>query len=206
METTLFFVETFWNPLTLDVDRGFQDRRFCQIIWQIFTHLQGRTKKFVKNCPRWGLNRGPPDQHGNALSTEPSQHSVASLNLHGHALLILEMTKVQHVKWYTKQNSVSRALEWWPSGPGFNSHWDKFWQNLFWTFLSMLSGFGRNRRIIEKLEWLGINVVPHYVMFSLFPFAGNMFFSNFQKLCCLWQKRSDGTYYICILLEFNRSF
>ena len=59
----------------------FHDRRFCQIIWQIYT--QGRAKKFVKNCPQWGLKQGPPDLQANALPTELSQHSVASLNLHG---------------------------------------------------------------------------------------------------------------------------
>ena len=55
--------------------------RFCQIILQIFT--QGRAKNFVKNCPQWGLKPGPPDHEANALPAELSQHSVASLNLHG---------------------------------------------------------------------------------------------------------------------------
>ena len=40
-------------------------------------------KKFVKSCPQWGWKPGPPDLQANALSTELSQHSVASLNLHG---------------------------------------------------------------------------------------------------------------------------
>ena len=40
-------------------------------------------KKIVKNCPQWGLKPGPPDLQANALPTELSQHSVASLNLHG---------------------------------------------------------------------------------------------------------------------------
>ena len=40
-------------------------------------------KKFGKNCPQWGLKPGPPDHETNALPTELSQHSVASLNLHG---------------------------------------------------------------------------------------------------------------------------
>ena len=58
----------------------FYDRRFCQIIWQIFT--QGKAKKkFLKNCPQWGWKPGPPDLQANALPTELSQHSVASLNL-----------------------------------------------------------------------------------------------------------------------------
>ena len=38
---------------------------------------------FVKNCPQWGLNSQPPDLDSNALTTELSQHSVASLNFHG---------------------------------------------------------------------------------------------------------------------------
>ena len=59
----------------------FHDRSFCQIIWQIFT--QGRAKKkFIKNCPQWGLKPGPLDLQANALPTELSQHSVGSLNLH----------------------------------------------------------------------------------------------------------------------------
>ena len=40
-------------------------------------------KKFVKNCPQWGLKPGPLDHQVNDLSTELRQHSVASLNLHG---------------------------------------------------------------------------------------------------------------------------
>ena len=46
----------------------FHDRHFCQIIWQIFT--QGRAKKFIKNCPQWGLKPGPPNLQANALPTE----------------------------------------------------------------------------------------------------------------------------------------
>ena len=34
-------------------------------------------------APSRGLNPGPLDHHANALSTELSQYSVASLNLHG---------------------------------------------------------------------------------------------------------------------------
>ena len=37
---------------------------------------------FVKNCPQWGWKPGPPDLQASALSTELSQHSAASLNLH----------------------------------------------------------------------------------------------------------------------------
>ena len=40
-------------------------------------------KKFVKKCPQLGLNPVPLNHHANALPTELSQHSVASLNLHG---------------------------------------------------------------------------------------------------------------------------
>ena len=45
-------------------------------------HTKGQ-KKFVKNCPQWGLKPGPLDLHANALPIELSQHSVANLNLHG---------------------------------------------------------------------------------------------------------------------------
>ena len=45
-------------------------------------------KKIVKSCPQWGWNPGPPDHHSNALPTEPSQHSVAILNLHGLKVML----------------------------------------------------------------------------------------------------------------------
>ena len=38
---------------------------------------------FNKICLQWGLNLQPSDHHSYALPTELSQHSVASLNLHG---------------------------------------------------------------------------------------------------------------------------
>ena len=53
------------------------------------------------------------DHEANALPTELSQHSVASLNLHGlksHAVLILEMNKVQHVKWCMKQTKLTSEI------------------------------------------------------------------------------------------------
>ena len=37
----------------------------------------------IKNFPHSGFNPQPPDLHSNALPTELSQHSVASLSLHG---------------------------------------------------------------------------------------------------------------------------
>ena len=46
----------------------FHDRRFCQIIWQIFT--QGKVKKIFKNCPQWDWKPGPLDLQANALPTE----------------------------------------------------------------------------------------------------------------------------------------
>ena len=46
-------------------------------------HREEQKKEFVKNCPQWGWKPGPPDLQANALPTELSQHTVASLNLHG---------------------------------------------------------------------------------------------------------------------------
>ena len=46
-------------------------------------HREEQTKFVKKNCPQWGLKPGPLDLQANALPTELSQHSVASLNLHG---------------------------------------------------------------------------------------------------------------------------
>ena len=39
-------------------------------------------KKSLQKLPQWGLKPEPPDHKANALPTELSQHSVASLNLH----------------------------------------------------------------------------------------------------------------------------
>ena len=63
--------------------------------------------KIIKHCPQLGLNPTPFDHHANALPTKPSQHSFASLDL--YALLILEMTKVQNVKWCLKQSSIQKS-------------------------------------------------------------------------------------------------
>ena len=46
-------------------------------------HREEQKKKFVKNYPQWDLKQEPPHLQANALPTELSQHSVASLNLHG---------------------------------------------------------------------------------------------------------------------------
>ena len=60
----------------------------------------------------------------------------SSRTLESHALLILEINKVQHVKWCMKQkkahfrlsnrflpSSVSRAWDWWSGGCEFKPHW-----------------------------------------------------------------------------------
>ena len=46
----------------------------------IFT--QGRTK-MLKSWPQWHCKPGPMDHEANDSPTQLSQHSVASLNLHG---------------------------------------------------------------------------------------------------------------------------
>ena len=61
-------------------------------------------KNFTKNCLQWGLKPGPLDLQANALPTELSQHSVASLNLHGFYKVMLNWFK----KW-TKSNMWSGA-------------------------------------------------------------------------------------------------
>ena len=38
-------------------------------------HKEGQ-KKFVKNCPQWGLKPGPPDHEANALPNELGVRSV----------------------------------------------------------------------------------------------------------------------------------
>ena len=109
------FKWSIWTSQKLVSERDiwvFHDRRFCQIIWQILT-LRGAKKKSSQNCPQWVLKPRPPDHQANALPTELSQHSVAILDLHGLykviALLILEMNKVQHVKWCMKQSSLQKS-------------------------------------------------------------------------------------------------
>ena len=51
-------------------------------------HMEEQTK-FIKNHPQYGWNPGPLDHHSNALPTQLSQHSVASLNLHGLCKVML---------------------------------------------------------------------------------------------------------------------
>ena len=120
----------------------FHNTRFYQIIWQIST--QGRAKKYIKNCPQWGWNPWPLDLHSNALATELSQHSVASLNLHGLYKVMLywfqKWTKFNMWSgaWNKKAHfrslqpnrflpgSVGRAVEWWSGGQLFHSYWGQF--------------------------------------------------------------------------------
>ena len=107
----------------------FHDRRFCQIIRQIFTKEE--QKKIRQKFPQWGWNPGPPDHETNAWPTELSQHSVASLNLHGlfKSCSIDSRNEVQHVKWCMKQTSslqkspaqwiscLAQLVEHWPHDP-----------------------------------------------------------------------------------------
>ena len=46
-------------------------------------------KSKIKNCLLWGLNPQPLDLHSNTIPTELSQHSVASLKLHGLCNIML---------------------------------------------------------------------------------------------------------------------
>ena len=88
----------------------FHDTRFCQIIWQIcnltdlYTGESKKKKKKIQNRPQWGWNPGPPHLYSNTLPTELSQHSVASLNLHGLYKVMLYWFQ----KW-TKSNMWSGA-------------------------------------------------------------------------------------------------
>ena len=51
---------------------------------------------FIKNCSQWGLNSQPLDHHPHVLPTEIS-------HCKNYALLILEINRIQHVKWCMKQ-------------------------------------------------------------------------------------------------------
>ena len=112
----------------------FHDRRFCQIIWQIFT--QGRAKKICQKLPHWGLKPGPPDHEANALPTELSLHSVTSLNLHGLYKVMLywfsptceviHETNQAHLRNLLPNRFLPSSLAPWSRGPGFNPHWGQF--------------------------------------------------------------------------------
>ena len=78
------------NFLKLNGDAR-HDKTFEVLTLGVSVRLSDRFKvtqnkiNFVKNCPQGGrgLNPQPPDHDSNALTTELSQHSVASLFLHG---------------------------------------------------------------------------------------------------------------------------
>ena len=65
----------------------FYNLLFSAKSWQNSASTDG--KKQNKNCPQSLLNPQPPDLHSNALPTQLSQHSVASLNLHGLCKVVL---------------------------------------------------------------------------------------------------------------------
>ena len=85
----------------------FHDTHFCQIIWQIFT--QGRAKKFRQNSPPVGLNPWPLYHHAKALWSG-AWNKAYIRNLLSNIY---------------QAGTVSRALEWWSSGSGFNPDWGK---------------------------------------------------------------------------------
>ena len=62
---TFFMNELIWGVYTIEfftisISVRLSDR---------FLHGEEQ-KKFVKNCPQWGLKPGPPDLEANALPTE----------------------------------------------------------------------------------------------------------------------------------------
>ena len=110
-----------------------------------------------KKLPPVGIEPQPPDLHSNALPTELSQHSVASLNLHGLYKVMLywfqkkyqsptcevvhETNKAHFRNLLPNRflpSSVGRVLEWRFGGCGFNPDWGQF---LFCFFPSMQAEF-----------------------------------------------------------------
>ena len=79
-----------------------------------------------------------------AKSTFSCQHE-STWSLSSHALLILEMNKIQHVKWCMKQTKLTSEISC-PTdsclaqlvrsgGPGFNPNWVQFLTNFFCSSL-----------------------------------------------------------------------
>ena len=105
-------------------------------------HTRKSKKQFVKNFPQWSLKPGLPDLQANALPTELSQHSVASLNLHSLYKVMLywfqKWTKsnMWSGAWNTKlflPSSVGKALVWRSRGPGFNLHQGQILTKIFFA-------------------------------------------------------------------------
>ena len=109
---------------------------------------RGEQKKLVKNCAQSGLNPGPLNHYANALPTEPSQHSVTSLNLHGlYKVMLYWFQKWIKFKMWSgawnkahfrnllantyQPSTASRALDWWSRGHRFNANWGQFLTNFF---------------------------------------------------------------------------
>ena len=127
----------------------FHDRRFCQIIWQIFT--QGRAKKNHQKLPPVGFETSTSSSSGqcftnwakSAFSCQPE----SSWLLCSHALLILEMNKVQHVKWCMKLTSefscptdscLAQLVRHWPEDLEVlvsNPTGGNFWRIFFYSSL-----------------------------------------------------------------------
>ena len=112
-----------------------------------YTHE--KSKKYLSKSPQWELNPEPLDHQANTLRTELTQHSVASLNLQGlYKVIILEMTSSSKCKvraWNKthfsnlcrntyQASTVSKALECWSRGPGYNAHWGQYLVELILLF------------------------------------------------------------------------
>ena len=108
----------------------FHDRRCCQIIWQIFTWI--RAKKYVKNCPQWGLKPGPLDLQDNALPTELGRNLLGRRFLKWALFVVCTTSHVGLCSFLECWlSSVGKALAWRSGGPGFKPHWGQFLINFF---------------------------------------------------------------------------
>ena len=113
----------------------------------------GKRKKIKQKLPPVGIETRTSGSSGqcstNWAKSTFSFHPESSWPLKSHALLILEMNKVQHLKWCMKQtkltseiscstdllpSSVGRALAWWSGGPDFNPHWGQFFDDFVLPF------------------------------------------------------------------------
>ena len=104
---------------------AFSDMTFLQNSGRI---LPGFMEKSKKKATQWGLNLGPLDHHANALIIELSQHLVAKFDSEND-----QKSKIWSAAWIKAHfinllpniylpRAVSRTLELWSRGSGFNPH------------------------------------------------------------------------------------
>ena len=126
----------------------FHDRRFCQIIWQIFT--QGRAKKFIKNCPQLEIETRTSGSSGQCLANWVRQESVEQeisevsfvCFMHHFRCWTLFISRINGAWLYKGHEDsdwqlnvdLAQMVRHWPEDPGVlvsNPSWGQFWRIFF---------------------------------------------------------------------------